>query len=204
MHSDHNAMSCDSISPPAWYALYTKHQHEKTVARILTIKGFETLLPLYQTAHRWKDRTRALSLPLFPCYVFLKGGLERRLDVMTTPGIFALVSNGGEPSAIPAAEIDAIRRAVESGARIEPHPFLKCGEWVRVKCGPLAGIQGILVRKKSLYRLLLSVGMLGKAAAVEIDSFLVERLSGKQPSDNGVGQKAPPTRVETTIARSIS
>jgi len=197
-------MSCDSISPSAWYALYTKHQHEKTVARILALKGFETLLPLYQTAHRWKDRTKALSLPLFPCYVFLKGGLERRLDVMTTPGIFALVSNGGEPAAIATAEIDAIRRAIESGASIEPHPFLKCGEPVRVKCGPLAGIQGILVRKKSLYRLVLSVEMLGKAAAIEIDSFLVERLNGKPAGDYGIGRRAPGTHVGTAIAGSMN
>src|SRR5256885_6638245 len=70
-----------------WYAIYTRHQHEKTVARILTSKGFETLLPLYSVAHRWKDRTKLLSLPLFPCYVFLKGGAERRLDIMTTPEI---------------------------------------------------------------------------------------------------------------------
>jgi transcription antitermination factor NusG len=166
-------------SPRAWYALYTRHQHEKTVAHILTNKGFETLLPLYPVARRWKDRTKLLFLPLFPCYVFLNGGLERRLDIMTTPGIHDLVSNAGRPAAIPPAEIDAIRRAVESGARVEPHPLLKCGDWVRIKYGPLEGIEGILVRKKNLYRLILSVEMLGKAAAVEIDAFLVERLNGK-------------------------
>src|SRR6202163_3553507 len=133
-------------SCPRWYAIHTRHQHEKTVAQILTTKGFQTLLPLYQSARRWKDRTKLLSLPLFPCYVFLKGGLERRLDIMTTPGIYALVANAGQPAAIPSAEIEAIRRAVECGVRIEPHPFLKCGEFMRVKSGPLAGIQGILVR----------------------------------------------------------
>jgi transcription antitermination factor NusG len=192
-------VSCD----PSWHALYTKHQHEKTVARVLTIKGFETLLPLYQTAHRWKDRTKVLSMPLFPCYVFLKGGLERRLDVMTTPGIFAVLSNAGKPATIPIAEIDAIRRAVESGANVEPHPFLKCGQWVRVKCGPLAGIQGILTRKKSLYRLVLSVEMLGKAAAVEVDSSLVERLADKPPGDRGRCLEARPTRG-ITIAEAIN
>jgi hypothetical protein len=96
---------------------------------------------------------------------------------MTTPGIHALVSSAGQPAAIPPAEIDAIRRAVESGARLEPHPLLKSGDWVRVKCGPLKAIQGILVRKKNLYRLVLSIEMLGNAAAVEVDAFLVERLN---------------------------
>jgi transcription antitermination factor NusG len=173
-----------------WYAIYTRHQHEKTVARILTSKGFETLLPLYSVAHRWKDRTKLLSLPLFPCYVFLKGGSERRLDIMTTPGIHALVSTAGQPAAIPNVEIEAIRRAIESGAPVEPHPLLKCGEWVRVKCGPMEGIQGILVRKKNLYRLVLSIEMLGKAASVEIDAFLIERLNG------------PPSKVDLPYYRS--
>jgi transcription antitermination factor NusG len=165
-------------SPTAWYAIYARHQHEKTVAQILTSKGFEILLPLYQSVRRWKDRTKTLSLPLFPCYVFLKGGLERRLDILTTPGIYALVSTAGSPNPIPPAEIEALRRTIESGASLEPHPFLKCGDLVRVKCGPLTGIQGILVRKKSLYRLVISVEMLGQSAAVEVDALLVERLNG--------------------------
>jgi transcription antitermination factor NusG len=190
--------------PRAWYALYTRHQHEKTVAHILTNKGFETLLPLYSVARRWKDRTKLLFLPLFPCYVFLNGGLERRLDIMTTPGIYSLVSNGGQPAAIPAAEIDAIRRAVESGSRLEPHPLLKLGDWVRVKCGPLEGIQGILVRKKSLYRLVLSVGMLGNAAAVEIDAFLVERLNHKSPGIYGTDYAAASTHGASRIAGFIN
>jgi len=115
-------------SPISWYAIYTRHQHEKTVARILTSKGFETFLPLYSAVHNWKDRTKLVSLPLFPCYVFLKGGLERRLDIVTTPGIHALVSSAGHPASIPHAEIEGIRLAIESGASIEPHPLLKCGD----------------------------------------------------------------------------
>src|ERR1700688_728357 len=102
-------MSCTPIESQAgqvddlcvWHVLYTRHQHEKMVAQILTSKGFEILLPLYSTARRWKDRTKLLSLPLFPCYVFLRGGLNRRLDIMTTPGIHALVSTGDQPTAIP-------------------------------------------------------------------------------------------------------
>jgi transcription antitermination factor NusG len=191
--------SCQVAEPP-WYAIYTRHQHEKMVAQILTSKGFEVFLPLYGAAHRWKDRTKVVSLPLFPCYVFLKGGLERRLDIVTTPGIYALVSTAGQPAVIPAIELEAVRRAVESTMRVEPHPFLKCGEWVRVKCGPLAGFQGILVRKKNLYRLVLSVEMLGKAAAVEIDAFLVERLNIKSPGVYGVGYVAPSTGSAARIA----
>lgn len=186
--------------PRAWYALYTRHQHEKTVAHILTNKGFETLLPLYAVTRRWKDRSKLLYLPLFPCYVFLKGGLERRRDIMTTPGIHSLVCNAGKPAAIAPAEIRAIRQAVESGCRLEPHPLLKCGDWVRVKCGPLERIEGILVRKKNLYRLVLSVEMLGKAAAVEIDAFLVERLNHKPCGADDTGCAAASTQGAARIA----
>ena len=164
------------------------------MAQILTSKGFEILLPLYSTTRRWKDRTKLLSLPLFPCYVFLRGGLERRLAIMTTPGVHALVSTAGQPAAIPADEIEAIRRVAESGASVEPYPYLKCGDRMRVKCGPLVGIEGILVRKKNLYRLVLSMNMLGKSAAVEIDAFLVERLNPISLGYEGCGHApAPPT-----------
>ena len=169
---------CDDMDPQgSWYALYTKHQHEKVVARNLTCKGFETFVPLYEAARSWKDRVQRIDVPLFPCYVFFKGDLQRRLDIVKTPGIYSLVSCAGEPAAIPASEIESIRHAVRSGASLEPYPFLQSGDWVRVKCGPLAGIQGILVRKKNVYRLVLSVEMLGKAAAVEVDAVLIERLN---------------------------
>ena len=160
-----------------WYALYTKHRHEKVIARNLTYKGFETFVPLYEAARNWKDRVKQIDIPLFPCYVFFRGDLERRLDIVKVPGIFSVVSSGDRPTAILASEIESIRRASGSGARLEPHPFLNCGDRVRVKCGPLAGIEGILLRKKNAYRLVLSVEMLGKAAAVELDGHQVERLA---------------------------
>jgi transcription antitermination factor NusG len=205
-------MLCMPISHPidnciddsrAWYVLYTRHQHEKTVVQILTSKGFEILLPLYSTVRQWKDRTKLISLPLFPCYVFLRGGLERRLAVMTTPGVHGIVSTAGQPTPIPPSEIEAIRRVVERGDRVEPHPFLKCGEWVRVKCGPLMGIQGILVRKKNLYRLVVSVEILGKAASVEVDALLVERLNAIPSSYEGRGHALATTDVRPRLATKI-
>jgi len=140
MLSESIAAAGSSLWDSSWYALYTRHQHEKMVHQVLTNKGFNTFLPLYATTHNWKDRTKALTLPLFPCYVFLKGGIERRLQILTTPGIYGVVSSAGQPATIPDIEIEAIRRVVQSGARVEAHPYLKCGNWVRVKCGPLAGI----------------------------------------------------------------
>jgi transcription antitermination factor NusG len=160
----------------AWYAIHTKYQHEKGVARILVQKGFDIFLPLYDVAHRWKDRTKQLSLPLFPCYVFIQGGLDRRLRVLNTPGVFGFVGWSGRAAAIPEEEIEAVLRMMESSLKVEPHPFLKCGDRVRVRAGPLEGIEGILVRKKNLFRLVLSVEMLQKSVAVEVDVTAVESV----------------------------
>lgn len=158
----------------AWWALYTRHQHEKTVADMLTAKGFEVFLPLYESVRRWKDRKKLLSLPLFPCYVFVRGGLDRRLPVVSTPGVHMILTHGEKVAVIPEDEIEAIRRTLEGSYRVEPHPFLKVGERVRVIRGSLEGVEGVLLRKKNMCRLVLSVAMVAQSVAVEIDSADVE------------------------------
>jgi transcription antitermination factor NusG len=157
-----------------WYALHIQFQHEKVAARILSHKGFNVFLPLYDAIHRWKDRTKPVSLPLFPCYAFIRGGLDQRLQILTTPGVHNFVGWSGRATPVPDAEIEAVLRTVESSLKVEPHPFLKCGDRVRVRSGALEGLEGILVRKKNLFRLVLSVQMLGKSVAVEIDSTAIE------------------------------
>lgn len=158
-----------------WYALYTRHQHEKNAEQILGNKGFQTFLPLYRTTHQWKDRKKELWLPLFPCYVFLNGGLQRSTEILKTPGVLGFVTNGGRPAVVPSDEIHAVRQLASSG-NVEPHPFLKTGDKVRVKAGSLAGVEGILVRKKNEARLVISVEMLGKSVSTEIDVSAVERI----------------------------
>ncbi len=160
-----------------WHAVYTRHQHEKAVSQILSNKGFEVFLPLYGVTHQWRGRVAHFWLPLFPCYVFVSGDHEHRLEVVTTPGIISLVCFTGQPAVIPQQEIEAIRTVVERGMRVEAHPFLKSGDWVRVKSGPLEGIEGLLVRRKSKFRLVLSVELLQKSIGVEVDSCVVERVT---------------------------
>ena len=162
-----------------WYALYTRPQHEKVIANLLAYKGFEVFLPLYAAGHQWKDRIKLLSLPLFPCYIFLRDSLERRLDILKTPGVLQIIGSCGRPAAIPTAEIDAIRLAEGTSLKLEPHPLLQSGDLVRVKSGPLSGIEGILTRKKNRLRLVLAVEMLGQAVAVEVEGNQVERLGRK-------------------------
>ena len=166
----------------AWWALYTRHQHEKVVADMLSAKGFEVFLPLYESVRRWKDRKKLLLLPLFPCYVFVRGGLNRHLQIVTTPGVHMVLYRGEHVAIIPEDEIRSIRMAVEGMGGVEPHPFLKCGERVRVTRGTLEGVEGVLVRKKNRYRLVLSVDMLAQSVAVEIDASEVEPVEARVQS----------------------
>jgi transcription antitermination factor NusG len=160
-----------------WWALYTRHQHEKTVGDMLTAKGFEVFLPLYDSMRRWKDRKKMISLPLFPCYLFVRGGLHRRLQIVTTPGVHMILFHGENVAIIPKDEIEAIRKTLESPSHVEPHPFLKCGERVRVIRGSLEGVEGILVRRKNMYRLVISVAMVAQSVSVEIDAGDVEPVT---------------------------
>ena len=197
-----NSIKNDTVSSVAstWWAVYTRHQHEKAVAEMLTTKGFEVFLPLYESIRRWKDRSKILSLPLFPCYVFVRGGLDRRLQVVTTPGIHNILYTGDQIAQIPEGEVNAIRVAVSSPVRIEPHPFLRCGEKVRVTRGSLEGVVGILLRKKSLYRLVLSVEMLAQSVAVEIDAADVEALKPKRAAGEMQGLMSQVSRTVPSSA----
>ena len=163
-----------------WSVLTAKHQHEPSVARLLGAKGFAVLQPRYSEVRRWKDRSKTIELPLFPGYVFFCADLERRLEVLSTPGVFSIVSFGNEPAEIEAEEIEAIRRACDGRMAVRPHPFLTVGDRVSVTTGPLAGVRGILLKHKDACRLVLSIALLGRSAAVEIDTAIVERIPAPQ------------------------
>jgi transcription antitermination factor NusG len=171
-----------------WHVVYTRHQHEKTVNRLLEGKGIETLLPLRSTVSQWKDRSKLIELPLFPCYVFFRAGSESWLQVLKIPGVHMMVPGCGGPAIVPPAEIEAVRRLTENCKSVEPYPFLRQGDRVRVKSGALAGVEGFLVRKKNFYRLVVSVEILGKSAATEIDALCVERVSSSIPDRLAAGQ----------------
>ena|SRR5882762_3057060 len=194
-----NTCSGDVHALSTWHVLYTRHQHEKVVAHTLSNKGFEVFLPLYSATRRWKDRYKQLSLPLFPCYVFLKERLERRLDIVTTPGVHMLVTSAGLPAVVPEEEMQTVRQLVEKGQGVEPHPFLNAGSRVRVKHGPIRGVEGILVRQKNLFRLVVSIEILGRAASVEVDASMVERLGNGASVALDLGRVSDTARVPVSL-----
>jgi transcription antitermination factor NusG len=154
---------------PNWYAIYTLANHEKRVAEQLAEREFENFLPIYEAVRRWKDRRVQLQLPLFPGYVFVRLALRERLRVLQLPSVVQLVSFGGLPRPLPETEIENIRSLLTLKRRVEPHPYLRAGRRVRIKTGSLAGREGILVRRKGSFRVVLSIELLMRSIIVDMD-----------------------------------
>jgi transcription antitermination factor NusG len=161
----------DPISPLAetrWYAVYTAANHEKKAAAEFARRCVEFFLPLYSSVRRWQDRRVKLERPLFPGYLFVHLALQERLRVLQVPGVVRLVSFGNTAAPVPDAEIERIRSILNQGVRTEPHPYMTRGRQVRVTSGPLAGLEGIIVRRKKGYRFVVSISLIQRAVAVEI------------------------------------
>ncbi len=159
-----------------WFAAYTCAQHERRVEQQFVERGIESFLPVYESVRRWKDRRMRLRLPVFPGYVFVRIALPDRWKVLQTPSVVRIVSFNGQPYPMPERDIEFLRSGAANALRIEPHPYLAVGSRVRVVRGPLEGAEGILVRRKNLYRVVLSLDFISRSAAVEIEFKDVERI----------------------------
>jgi transcription antitermination factor NusG len=160
--------------PFRWYAAYTTSRHEKHIAELLAERGIETFLPLYRTVRQWKKSSPTLlELPLFPCYLFVRIRRSARGSVLSMPGVLSIVGSPKEPWPLPQFEIEALRFGAQMG-KVEPHPYLKVGERVRITAGPMAGAEGILVRKKNEFRFVLTLDAIMRSVAVEVDASDLE------------------------------
>jgi|SRR5579884_1709277 len=164
------------VRAPQWYALYTTARHERVVARQLEERRIESFLPVYRAWHRWKDRRKQVELALFPSYVFVRIEEEEKLRVLKVAGAVHVVSFNGKMAALPERETDALRNALENDVYAEPCPYLRVGRRVRVVRGPMEGAEGILSRKKDKCRVVLSVDVLMRSVAVELDTTDVEAI----------------------------
>ena len=159
-----------------WFAVHVRSRHEKSVAHILSGKGLECFLPLCRGRRQWSDRVAQVDLPLFSGYVFCRMNLSNRMPVLTTPGIVRIVGVGRSPEPVDESEISAVQAIVRSGMSADPWPMPRIGEWVAIERGPLTGLEGVLVGVKRQLRLVVSVTMLQRAVAVEVDGGWVRRL----------------------------
>jgi len=153
-----------------WYAIRTRSNFERTVSTVLAGKGYQQYLPIFRVKKRWSDRIVETELPLFPGYVFCRFNSKKRVPILSTPGVLAVVGLGTEAKAIPDAEIEAVERVVLSGFAAGPCPFIGEGQRIRIKQGPLESVEGILLRRKSEWRLVVSITMLQRSVSIEIDA----------------------------------
>jgi transcription termination/antitermination protein NusG len=152
-----------------WYGIWTRSNHEKVAASILRGKGYDPFLPVYRLQRNRPDARGESEHTLFPGYVFCRFDVKKRLPILMTTGVISVLSFGKEPAAIPDSEIEAVEAILRSGLAVEPCSYLREGQRVRVRNGSLEGVEGVLVKKKNQWRMVVSVTMLQRSISVEID-----------------------------------
>lgn len=160
-----------------WYAVYTRSRHEKVVAEELWQRQIEVFLPLRSVISKWKDRRKEVQFPLFPGYIFVRTDVrEHRLDILKVPSVVRIIGFNSEPVPIPADQVDAVKTLVFSKLPYDPFPEMVVGDRVSVRRGPLRGLVGYLVEKKSRFRFVITVDLIQQAVCCEIDAADVEKL----------------------------
>ena len=164
----------NGLRPLFWFAAHTRSRHEKTVSEQLRGRQIETFLPLFSTMRRWKNGDHAVELPLFPGYTFVRIAVENRIEVLKIPGVVRLVGFNGMPAPIEEQEVESLRRALSAGVTAAPHPYLTVGRRARITAGPLAGREGILVRRKGATRIVLAVALIQRSILVDVAADSLE------------------------------
>jgi len=158
--------------PSEWYALYTRSRFEKKLLTELNDRRIEVFLPMREVLSRWKDRRKRIWIPLFPGYIFVYqvDTPENRHRVLNIPGAVRFVGFEGHATPVPTEQVEAVRRFLEAKLSVDPYPYMTVGRRVEVTAGPLRGIQGKLVKKKSRFRFVIQVDLIRQAVSVEIDA----------------------------------
>jgi transcription antitermination factor NusG len=164
-----------------WFALQVRTRWESSTAVLLSGKGYQAFLPTFKARKRWNGKFREISAPLFPGYVFCQFDAQKRLPILVTPGVLAVVGRGKVPLPVDDHEITAIQTVVSSGFRAEPWPYLEVGQRIRIESDALSGLEGILVNFKGNQRIVVSVTLLRRSVALEIDRSCVKPVgSGRE------------------------
>jgi transcription antitermination factor NusG len=171
--------------PWPWFAILTRVGREKHATMLLENSGFECFLPLSKSTRKWSDRLKEIELPLFPGYLFCRMNPNDRLPVLMIPGVMQIAGAGSTPIPVEEHEIAAIKRVEKSGLSAMPWPYLKIGNIAKIEEGPLRGLTGIVIRIKSGLKLVLSVELLQRSIAVEIDRSWI---SASHPGSIATGQ----------------
>ena len=157
-----------------WFAVFTTPRHEKRVAEHFRVREIESFLPLCQMRRQWKDGSKGImKIPLFPNYIFVHIGRSMRVPVLQVPGVLSIVGGGQETMSVPESYIHCLQEGIQQG-KIEPHPYLTTGMKVRICSGMMAGMEGIVLRKKNDFRVVLTLEMIMRSVKVEVELDEIE------------------------------
>ncbi len=162
-----------------WWVAHTRSRNEKALADDLVHKAISYFLPMIWKVHRNRGRTFRSLMPLFGGYLFFCGGEMQRVEVLKTNRVANLIEVKDQARLV--QELVQIEQAMLAGSLLVPHKYLKAGQVCRVIAGPLAGLQGIIVKTRGETRLVLQIDMLGQAASVEIDAEMIEPVEQDSP-----------------------
>lgn len=170
-----------------WFALHVRHRWEQKAADLLSEKGYEQFAPSYQVVRRWSDRRKVFQEPLFPGYIFCRMTEGAQGKILTTPGVLDFVGCAGRPLPVETREIESLKQFIASGQNLTRHPYLVAGDIIRIISGPLAGLEGIFVESTTSCQIVVSVTLLQRSVAVEINPSWAlaknrrERLPNRHP-----------------------
>lgn len=168
---------------PRWFVIHTRSRHEKKVREQLELKRLEAFLPLYPSKRNWNGRHAMVDLPLFPGYIFVRIPLVERLSVLNIAGVAGLISFRGAPVPLPDGEMERMRDCL-SWAPAEPVPYFQPGNRVRIVAGPLAGLEGVILRQNGQTRFVLSIDLILRSVAVNVDASDLELVEPADESTN--------------------
>jgi len=181
----------------SWYGIYVESRHEKFVASLLANKGFDVCLPLSRTLNQWKDRRAPVEAPIFPGYVFCLFDQAERTPILSTPGVVRILGCGRQAMPLDPEEVCALQALERAKAAVEPWPFVKAGEWVCITHGALEGLTGMVVKCKKGLRVVVSVALLQRSVAVEVDRLQI------RPTKSPLDEKAPLAWQSATTALTL-
>lgn len=179
-----------------WYAIMVKATREKGIGEVLERKGYQHFAPSYQIVRRYGRRTKKTTRALFPGYLFCRFDRSDRLPILKVPGVLRIVGDTTGPLPVDSGEIESIQRALDSPLKFEPWPFLQPGEWVEIIDGPLRGVQGTLHSFTGTARILLTVSLLNRSLAVEVERAIIRPI--------GTSAKRRPPSVQSVAKARIA
>ena len=181
-----------------WFAVQVRTRWESSTALLLSGKGYQTFLPTYKTKKRWSGNVKEVNAPLFPGYVFCHFEALNRLPILITPGVIAVVGRGRIPVPVEDTEIASLQTAIRSRLSAEPWPYLEIGERIRIEDEAFHGLEGVLINFKGSHRIVVSVSLLRRSVALEIDRSLARRIAPRRTE--ALGSVAAPSLLDGVIA----